>query len=775
MNKSHQQLVSKCRDLSKKTLSSLLQGFFDKIELALNEDAGIAEANLKSDYIQAIQEINRAKDSMVSTFKKEVFDGYDAFWMDEEEEALSMLNNPESELQTFDLDHLGLVAESDMEETLTIANIVAKVENKFTDELLALNKRFAFLLNLETLSNEDNPLGVKALADAFLASMKKLILKSSEEENNIIIRLAIYKNFNLYFFKYIGAFYDELNELLHLAGIEPKVPSKFRSNPVSPSVMRRMAEEEKEAAKAAQMAEMHHMQQNNPDLMERFVEPPPMYGYAQNIQAPAFNQVAQLIHQQSQVLNGIVQQELVNPDIPAMPPQQLSNVIAGMQNQALMAGGAIAGLRNSIHQTIQESGAEPSVNQEDQDAIDVISMLFDFILDDPNLPDKMRVLLSRLQIPMLKVAILDKSFFSNKNHAARTLLNNLAQASIGIMDGDPLHKPMQRRIETIVSRILDEFSDDVSLFTQLDEEFSQFLEKENKMAKVAETRTTQATQGQDKRKLAKAKVAEAINSRVKGKRLPRVVKKLLTEPWNTLLNLAYLKGGEEGEEWQKGIKVIERLTWTLSGTTEPTERKKIIKTIPGLLIEIRDGLKSISYKQQEMVLLLKGLQEAHVVSLRQSSPDKAEQIKPVKPHSPEIADAITLEEVAEDEELVESPILLDEENVDLDTDEISDEFIKKANAMEVGTWLEWDDEEGQHLRGKLSWKSDVTGIFVFVNRKGIKIAEMQASELAVLLKNEKATDLQDTAVPLMDRALTAMVDALQKSADIATIAESDTE
>ncbi|MCC6373256.1 MAG: DUF1631 family protein, partial [Moraxellaceae bacterium] len=44
--------------------------------------------------------------------------------------------------------------------------------------------------------------------------------------------------------------------------------------------------------------------------------------------------------------------------------------------------------------------------------INLVSMLFDFILDDDYLPMAMKALLGRLQIPLLKVAIIDKTFFN---------------------------------------------------------------------------------------------------------------------------------------------------------------------------------------------------------------------------------------------------------------------------------------------------------------------------------------------------------------------------
>jgi hypothetical protein len=63
--------------------------------------------------------------------------------------------------------------------------------------------------------------------------------------------------------------------------------------------------------------------------------------------------------------------------------------------------------------------------------LDIVALLFDFILDDQRIPDALKALIGRLQIPVLKVAMLDKDFFSHKTHPARLLLDALAAAAFG--------------------------------------------------------------------------------------------------------------------------------------------------------------------------------------------------------------------------------------------------------------------------------------------------------------------------------------------------------
>ncbi len=91
-------------------------------------------------------------------------------------------------------------------------------------------------------------------------------------------------------------------------------------------------------------------------------------------------------------------------------------------------------LRNQLEQLLTrvsvKSGKSRVVGGVDEDVINLIAMLFEFILDDRTLPDCLKALIGRLQIPMLKVAVVDKSFFSRGSHPARRLLNEIASASL---------------------------------------------------------------------------------------------------------------------------------------------------------------------------------------------------------------------------------------------------------------------------------------------------------------------------------------------------------
>lgn len=429
--------------------------------------------------------------------------------------------------------------------------------------------------------------------------------------------------------------------------------------------------------------------------------------------------------------------------------------MAAAAGQALDAG-AMRNALLSMPQIGQAASGKVAIGRSDDDTIDVISMLFEFILDDPGLSDAMRALLARLQIPMLKVAILDKSFFSRKDHPARRLLNAMAQAAIGWTEesgrsGDGLYA----HIESAVGRILTKFDDDLTLFDELYEQFAAFLEREQRGAHVAEERAAQVTQGKEALVEAKRHVADEIGHCLSNYgAVPDVVQNLVRDGWNDVLLLIYLRKGRESEEWTDAVNLMDRLVWSVMPKPSHSERQELLRSIPELLKALRAGLAGISYNQHKMTRAFKGLQARHLACLRggraleSADTDQADEDSQVD-GAGDVMEEIVLESVDARSAPIESE---------------PDQFDAQARELEVGTWLELTEEDGAVVRAKLSWRSNISGSCLFVNRKGMKVAEVTQQGLGVWLRSGKAVVLPAVSVPLMDRALNSMLATLNRSA-----------
>jgi hypothetical protein len=233
--------------------------------------------------------------------------------------------------------------------------------------------------------------------------------------------------------------------------------------------------------------------------------------------------------------------------------------------------------------------------------------------------------------------------------------------------------------------------------------------------------------------------------------------------------LAYLREGEDSDAWKRSVKVAERLVWSVMPKHVDTDRQVLLKAIPELLNQLRDGLAQISYDQHRVSKLFKELQVCHIKSLRSTvDPEDVESMPdPLSESTSSLLDADSTQVIdQESTQLVDQDSLSDDGDKQREMGSLSqsqdDEFICRARALEVGSWLEWEVDEGKRIRAKLTWKSEVTGTYVFVNRKGGKVGEMTLVGLAALFRADKVQVIEEMGVPLMDRALNAMLEALNR-------------
>ncbi len=716
------QIVSSIRNVVSETLPRLIQDLFEHLddELYALADKSASDA-LQTRYFEAMRELRVLRASIERSYLETRMHAFDAFW----EHPVS----PSSELSELDELEMSLIEKEDLEEDLAISSMVSKAENRFHRELFALNQRFAALLGGIEVTDKANPFGPRSLAKGFAEAL-------AEWKGETPVKLLIYKLFDRYVMAYVGGLYDEVNDLLISAEILPKLVQQVRRNPVAPSVQRaRDPQREVTVGEPPQMpqGENEVMSLLTSLLAERRQSSPNPAGSSWSLAGagnPALPAVAthDLLGALSQAQRHAQQVEPISLD-----------EIASLQHELL----------SSLEQTLEmgsDSNPAKRLERNDQDILDVMGMLFDFILGDENLPDAMKALLGRLQIPLLKAAVIDRGFFNQPQHPARVLLNNLARAGVAWNDdGDRSASSAFGQIEAAVNRVLDEFVDDVSVFEAVNEEFTQTLERERRGAEVAEERVRQVKRGQEQLEMARQRVSEVIHGYRDGCQppdclIPPPVARLLEEGWQDVLLLAYLREGEDSTAWQEASDVVEQLIWSVQPKAEQAERQKLLKSIPELLKRVRDGLVNISFDQHRSAVLFKELQACHIAALRGArveQEDSAEGDAEVQP--------------------VPAP-----EAMQAEPEQPTDAFDQAAADLKVGQLLEWQSDD-EWVRGKLSWRSEVTDNCIFVNRKGMKLAEMRLPEIAKLLREDKARVIEAADTPLMDRALDAMLDALQKT------------
>jgi len=431
-------------------------------------------------------------------------------------------------------------------------------------------------------------------------------------------------------------------------------------------------------------------------------------------------------------------------------------------------------LEQLLHKVSAKSGKSRVVGEVDEDVINLVSMLFEFILDDRTLPDSLKALIGRLQIPLLKVAVLDKSFFSRGSHPARRLLNEIATAAMGWGDQDEAQRDsLYQKIEQVVARLLNDFVDDPGIFSELLADFLAFTGDERRRSELLEQRTRDAEEGRAKAEMARHEVEQVLNERLLGKTLPEVVVRLLQEAWSKVLLLTCLKHGTQSEQWDAALVTMDDLIWSVAPHDDPESRERLLKLVPSLLKALREGLVSAAFDPFSTGEFFTQLEALHVQALQQFDQPSAQpapvavppssaaitdgrfEPSPSKPASEPPAPAMI--------EVVEEIMLLAPGESREQEPEINladnDEALTQVDNLRVGSWVEFQEDEEHKLRCKLAAIIKPTGKYIFVNRTGMKVLEKTRMGLAIEFRRDAIRLLNDTL--LFDRALESVIDNLR--------------
>ncbi len=244
----------------------------------------------------------------------------------------------------------------------------------------------------------------------------------------------------------------------------------------------------------------------------------------------------------------------------------------------------------NVLRALKSTSLGQQMGQMDTVTLDIVSMLFDQIFGDDRIPPAMKALIGRLQIPMLKVAVLDKTFFSRKNHPARQMLDTLGELSLGLGDGFDRSSDLYQRIESALTRLVEEFQEDVGVFDRITGEFDSIITELNRTADTAGKVEENRIRDRERLEVARLFAQNELKNRIQNQNLPKLVLRFLLTEWMKLLILAYAKTGREGRSWASLLETMDILVWSLTPKITVDERRRLVSLLPGLLKRLSKGM-----------------------------------------------------------------------------------------------------------------------------------------------------------------------------------------
>lgn len=759
-------LLDDSRDMALHMLSRAIGEMFDKAGDELFELAEKASfRDVQTLYLDAMAQVRDRRQAVETQFRRRFQDAY------------NRVTRGNGDLQkAFGLGgdglELSLVEPDDLEESLAVADMANKIREICGKELFALDKRMGHLLHDPELEFIDNPLSPETIGKAFMDACKDL-------DASIKVKLIIVSLFNTHMPNAVQGMYQDVNGHLAEKGVLPKIRAGLRK-PASPLPASSgtgaghgpVGEEVFATLRQLMGMARGGMPVVGASMGETGSGGP---GMAAGHGVPT----AEMMQALTRIQQG-------------QAPEGAEGGPASMLDMAMLAAGTTNVLRE-----IKASGVGRDMAELDAMTLDIVAMLFDYILDDKSIPDGMKALIGRLQIPVLKVAMLDKRFFSQKTHPTRRFLDTLADTAVGWTEEDDPDRLLHDKVETLVHRILAEFNDDVELFEEVLRDLESFLLEQEERARAHAERSALVIHERERREFGRIMALDAVRERIVQPGVPELVRLFLSDHWWIALADIHAKEGPESEAWAEALQTMDDLVWSVLPKRTAEDRKRLVGILPGLLKRLQRGMEAAAVAAQSRDDFFSKLVRAHADAVKsgmQAAKEPAEEnlAEPVR-SLPSLAaldrtlsepGAVELVAVSTPDYVEEIPTLHDalfersfsepaespETEVELGlADSYLDEqgetggdaFEMAVKGLKRGAWVDFIQDDGAVLRAKLAWVSPLKGVYLFTNRLGLKAVSISPEGLAVKLREGKATLID--AAPLLDRAVNNLVEGLSRS------------
>lgn len=406
------------------------------------------------------------------------------------------------------------------------------------------------------------------------------------------------------------------------------------------------------------------------------------------------------------------------------------------------------------------------------DQLVLVDRLFQYIVEDNNLPPEARVVLRYLQLPYARIALVDAGLLQNNKHPAKVLLNQVMEVCAGWQpDCQALaNDELFRMLSGTIQAFLETERMETLNYREMTFDYLAYGEAQRQKNEQATRRLLDSQVGADVADAIRDTVSNLIEKKMAGRKIPDAARRMLSEGWNHLLYIIALKQGLASAEWQQALAVVDQLLQSVQPASAYPSRSAFILQLPPLLRQLRLGLCSIDLSLVLINQLLEDLEAEHkkIVCAIQGDFSDLEKVV-IRRHDPAVSGTIGLKDepgLEPRKYTVRSSIVFTPEQLQ----ELALEAVEvvKANAKDIfsdttrkimekigpGVSLLWNQPGGQK-RCRVAAHIKHAKKFIITDRSGGKLAEMSEFDLAQKIDNGEMEVMVDEA--LFDRALESVI------------------
>jgi len=413
--------------------------------------------------------------------------------------------------------------------------------------------------------------------------------------------------------------------------------------------------------------------------------------------------------------------------------------------EAIRSYGANDGARapRNLIPHVRDALGDTLTNPADRTTADVVALIFDYVFRDGSLPERMRAVIGRLQIPVLKAALLEPSFFHDSKHPGRRFLDELAEASVGA-SGDPTYADSLEIVATeIIDTLVADFEIDLAVFAPARARLAQFADGERRKTAAAVEPEIAAAAQSEKVESERGRVRGTVRDHLAGLEVPGAVRAFSETIWTDYLTHLLKTHGESAVAMQDALRTLDDLLWSVAAKERTGQKARLAKMIPGLVMALRKGTTALAVPAERSKAFMEALYQLHIAAIKvpgAGAPAGLEGTPEAAPASPGAATAAPTTALKPGARMVITA---------------AHDFVSE---MVPGTWLEFRSD-ARATPARLVWTGTLRMRYVFASRSGLATFVRAPEELAHALATGPVALLLEP-VPMFDRAISAALNVL---------------
>src|SRR5450631_104356 len=379
--------------------------------------------------------------------------------------------------------------------------------------------------------------------------------------------------------------------------------------------------------------------------------------------------------------------------------------------------------------------------------IDIVAGVLDYVFDDPYIPAEIKAVFGRLQIPILKAALLDRRVLTDSQHLTRRFFDTLAAASIGLQPESAQGQALIELANRLAARIRDDFGDDLVVFETAKCELDAFLDHERARSNQQLAEAVPSLIAQDERAAARDEAAAALEARLAGRIIPPAVRAFLDHECVERLTAVCLEQGSGSSAWERQLGLVDDLIWSIAPKTQRIGRKRLAKMVPQLLRRIDEDCSTDEVAQARRQALRSCLFELHLAAMKAGGGATSQ-------GAPTGVPAASMPHPSRTDPKTSQP-------------RDPDEYDEQVVALVRGDWCTFTGDRGERTLARLGWRAPQRKRLLFTHRDGSTAFVQTPQSLAEAFRTGRAA-VAIEAIPLFERAMGQLVEREARTSGAAT-------